>query len=155
MMRTPPPDFRTRPFYLLTACVAFGCTGGVDDEVADPLACAEDTVERTAMLDPAGELPWDLSQDTDANRSPCPAGDPTCDRLPGPDLPDEMIEDSLWGLSDPLSSSGNYRVWPSGRIPYKFAVNTSGYYEVNATTRERVRQAMTNYETLTEGRCRF
>jgi hypothetical protein len=137
--------------------VAFGCAGNVDDEV-DDLACAEDPAARTAMLDPAGELPWDLSQDTDADRSPCPAGDPQCDRLPGPDLPDEGdegVESALFGLSDPLTASGKYRVWPSGRIPYKFAVNTSGNYEVNSTTRDRVRQAMTNYETLTEGRIRF
>lgn len=144
------------------------CTSRIepaDDPVAG--ACAEDPAPPAqARLD--GELPWDLGRDLDSDRPPCPADAPDCDRLDEPDaVDDDGIADpdvdaiavdpatGLRGLADPLTSTGHFHTWPNGRIPYRFAKDSAGNYLVNYTTRERVGQAMTNWETLTEGRIKF
>ncbi len=59
-----------------------------------------------------------------------------------------------YGLTDPLTSTGKYRAWPNGRIPYVLAT-TNGVVQINSATRTALSQAMTNWEQLTEGRIMF
>ena len=149
-----------------TIAITIACLSCSSDEAADPPideidpACAgEEEPAPSARVD---ELPWDLERDPVGDTPVCPASDPGCDALAEPDAPDELdlpeLDDAgrvTYGLSDPLTSTGRYRVWPNGRIPYRYARTSSGAIQVNATTRERLSQAMTNWEQLTEGRIKF
>lgn len=144
--------------------------------LAATAACtSEEVIDRPDDPEPTFQLDWDLEQDLESNVPVCPADQPDCDRLDEPDavdedghpieaddlvvgdVADEGVDDpsNLRGLSDPLTSTGKYRAWPNGRIPYVIARTSTGAYQINKTTRDRLSQAMTNWEALTEGRIRF
>src|SRR5688500_12730304 len=119
-MRNPLNTRRTLP-WLFTACAACSEPGIIDDGVDDP-ACAGEDVPSARTGD---ELPWELDDELDSNRFACPPDSPDCDRLDEPDAIDELgeaiEEPEAWtpyGLSDPQTSTGRYRTWPNGRIPY-------------------------------------
>ena len=149
-----------------TIAITIACISCSAEEAAEPPldetdpACAgEDAPTPSTRTD---ELPWDLARDPVGDTPVCPASDPDCDALVEADAPEEIdlpdLDDAdrvTYGLSDPLTSTGRYRVWPNGRIPYRYARTSSGAIQVNATTRERLSQAMTNWEQLTEGRIKF
>ena len=134
--------------------VLAACSADVqpEEEIVDPPdpACATDEAAPLAT----GELAWDLERGLDSDRPVCSVDAPDCDRIDDTDAPDEDLE-PVFGLSDPLTSSGRYRTWPNGRIPYKYARDSAGNPLVNAATRTVLGQAMTNWETLTEGRIKF
>src|SRR5687767_939836 len=116
--------------WILFAC---GNDKAVQDPDEDP-ACAEEVTPAARTEDEA----WDLDRGFDSDRPVCAADDPECDFLDEPDAFEEEVEldDAIvpYGLSDPLTSTGKYRAWPNGRIPYKFA-RTNGVIQVNAATR--------------------
>jgi hypothetical protein len=114
--------------------------------------------------EPDFELAWEDDLQLDSDQPACPPGDPDCDRLDEPDLLEapaarEALADEQtptpYGLTDPLTGGGNFRKWPRGRIPYRYAKTSSGAFTLDATTRSRLGQAMTNWEVLTEGRIKF
>jgi hypothetical protein len=147
---------------VLAACSAEVTT---EEEIVEPVdpACATD--EASPRL--TDELNWDLDRDLDSDRPVCSADAPDCDRIDAPDAEDDdfITADAMatdhdsdavaYALSDPLTTDGKYRKWPNGRIPYKFARDSAGNILVNAATRTALSQAMTNWETLTEGRIKF
>jgi hypothetical protein len=149
---------------LLIVLAACSAEVAGEEEIIEPTdpACAIDEASPRTV----DELMWDLDRDLDSDRPVCSAGDPACDRLDAPDADDEIVDVGdmaidhdtgavTYALSDPLTTSGKYRAWPGGRIPYKYARDSAGNIYVNAATRTALSQAMTNWETLTEGRVKF
>src|SRR5687767_14831008 len=140
------------------ACFSCSSDAGdppLDEVDPDPACAGEEATSTTARTD---ELAWDLDRDP---ATPIVCATPDCDRLDEPDAPDELDLPDLesaaldtWGLADPLTSTGKYRTWPNGRIPYKLAT-TNGVVQINSATRTALSQAMTNWEQLTEGRIKF
>lgn len=141
--------------HILPIILVLGCSteGTIEDPepVEDP-ACAGETPSARVV---DGELPWDLDRDLDSDRPVCPDDEPDCDRIDASDVPEDEEAGFMEALADPVTSTGKYRIWPNGRIPYKFARDSAGNILVNSTTRTRLSQAMTNWETLTEGRIKF
>jgi hypothetical protein len=131
--------------------IAAGC-------VAEPL---EEQEAAPAADEPTG-LDWDL--DEDVPEAPvCPPEDPECDGLESACVFEEdepQAEASGPGLqptgvSDPLTSSGQLRVWPRGEIPYAFERDAAGNIKLDAGTRETLSRAMTEWQTKSENRLRF
>jgi hypothetical protein len=144
----------------LAIALAAGCTAEVSDEPTG--------------LDPEADfaLAWEVDPQLEGSPPACPPDDPACDRLDTADTEEaellETLEAAIEGalapeddgtgvfaLADPLSSTGKYRIWPNGRIPYVFAKTSSGAYQLDASTRATVSAAMTSWTSLTEGRIKF
>ncbi|HEY5922064.1 MAG TPA: ricin-type beta-trefoil lectin domain protein [Kofleriaceae bacterium] len=155
---------RTTCLIVLAACSAEISN---EEEIVEPPedpACATDPATPRASNN--DELAWDLDRDLDSDRPVCSADEPDCDRIDAPDAEDDgFVVDGMaidhdpdaiaYGLADPLTSSGKYRVWPNGRIPYTYVRDSAGNPYVNAATRTALSQAMTNWEAKTEGRIKF
>jgi hypothetical protein len=122
---------------------------------------AGDTPEEDAVAEP--ELDWELDDELDSADLACPPDNPECDGLEAACTFEEEEEgdgsgapgSELMGVTDPKTSTGKYRAWPGGRIPYAFARDSKGNILLDATTREKLSKVMTAWETLTEGRVRF
>src|SRR5687767_5476271 len=108
---------------LAAACSSTSSDPPIEEPDPDP-ACVE---EETPSVR-SEELAWDLDRDPASDAPICPADNPGCDAVdddtPEIDLEEEPMWESdlaTWGLTDPLTSTGRYRAWPGGRIPYVLA----------------------------------
>jgi hypothetical protein len=129
---------RTLFLAILVPFLVLGCST-LDEELPDDL--------------PDEPLDWDLDDDEMAAAPVCPPDEPECDALHEADVElEDEPEAATYGLTDPKTASGSFRAWPGGRIPYRFATGSNA---INATTRDRLSQGMTNWEKLTEGRIKF
>ena len=134
--------------------------------------CAADDATDVVQPEPDFTLAWEADPELEGSPPACPPDDPACDRLDDADTAEAELLETLEGaidgalapeddgtgvfaLADPLSSTGKYRIWPHGRIPYVFAKTSSGAYQLDASTRSTVSAAMTSWSTLTEGRIKF
>jgi hypothetical protein len=160
-MRNHTPERIVLPSLLFTIGLAAGCAAEITDEPG------------TDPAEPDFALAWEADPDLEGAPPACPPDDPACDRLDDADTAEAELLESLealvdeaaapaegdgtgvFALADPQTSTGRYRIWPNGRIPYVFAKTSSGSYQLNSTTRATVSAAMTSWSSLTEGRIKF
>ncbi len=121
---------------VVAMCLVAGCEPTIGNE---PLAPSDED-------DPTYESihAWEPDPDLDSDGPVCADGDEGCDALPELD-----VEMTAASSPDGTLFAAAPAKWPNGVIPY--VIDDS----VNASTREALSKAMTNWTTQTENRIRF